>query len=58
MRKLLDLYPGDKARVIQEYANAEQRGEVARKRDNQSLTSHDYAARLFADGMSKGWLDK
>ena len=58
MRKLLDLYPGNKARVIQEYAEAEQRGEVMRKRDNQSLTPQDYAARLFADGISKGWLRK
>ena len=56
MRELFQLHRGDEARVIQAYAEAEQRGEVPRESDLHSLTSHDYAARLFADGIRKGWL--
>jgi hypothetical protein len=46
----------DEARVIQAYAEAEERGEVPRESDLHSLTAHDYAARLFADGIRKGWI--
>ena len=56
MRELFKLHRGDEPRVIQAYAQAEQRGEVPRKSDLRGLTSHDYAARLFADGISKGWI--
>ncbi len=56
MRKLFRLHDGDKARVIQAYAESEQRGEVERKSDNLGLSPNNYAARLFADGMKKGWI--
>jgi hypothetical protein len=56
MRKLFRLHGGDEARVIQAYAEAEQRGEVPRVSDLHSLTADDYAARLFADGIRKGWI--
>src|SRR5258706_1628793 len=58
MRELFNLYGGDEARVIRAYAEAEQRGEVPRESDLHSLTAHDYAARLFADGLRKGWIHK
>ena len=56
MRELSRLHGGDEARVIQAYAESEQRGEVDRERDIHTLTPHDYAARLFADGTRKGWI--
>lgn len=56
MRELFRLYPGERARVIEAYAQSEQRGEVTRARNNGDLTPHDYAYILFADGISKGWI--
>jgi len=56
MRELFQLHRGDEARVIQAYAEAEERGEVPRESDLHSLTAQDYAARLFADGIRKGWI--
>jgi len=56
MRELFRLYGDDEARVIQAYADAEQHGEVPRESDLHSLTAHDYAARLLADGIRKGWI--
>jgi hypothetical protein len=56
MRELFRLHSGDESRVVAAYAAAEQRGEVRRKSDVHSLTTHDYARRLFADGVAKGWI--
>jgi hypothetical protein len=58
MRELFRLHRGDKDRVVLAYAKAEERGEVPRKSDLRGLTPHDYAARLFADGIKKGWIDE
>ena len=56
MRELFQMYEGDEARVTQAYAEAEQRGEVSRKSDLRNRTTPDYAARLFEDGVRKGWI--
>jgi hypothetical protein len=55
-RELYRLHNGDEARVVQEYADAEQLGEVERENNSHNLTPQDYAARLFADGARKGWI--
>ena len=56
MRELYGLYRGDEVRVIEAYAECEQRGEVDRKRDSRSQSSHHYAAKLYADGKCKRWI--
>jgi len=56
MRELFQRYGGDEERTIQAYADAEDRGEVLRNSDLRGLTARDYAARLFADGIAKGWI--
>jgi hypothetical protein len=56
MRELFRLHGGNEDRVVRAYAEAEQRGEVRRNSDTRGLTAHDYAARLFADGIKKGWI--
>ena len=56
LRELFRLYRGDKARVVQAYAESEQRGEVERRSDLHNLAPHDYGTRLFADGTRKGWI--
>jgi hypothetical protein len=58
MQKLFSEHSGDKERVIEEYAKAEERGEIKRRRNRSGVTPKQYASRLFADGMSKGWLQK
>lgn len=56
MRELFAKFGGDAERVIREYAAAERRGEVPRKRNTYGLTPEGYARALFADGEKKGWL--
>jgi uncharacterized protein (DUF433 family) len=56
MRELLRRLAGDRAQVIAAYATAERGGEVHRSRDSRNMTAEDYAARLFADGVRKGWI--
>ena len=56
MRELFRLHGGNRTRVVQAYAAAEQRGEVQRASDVHNLTADDYAARLFEDGIKKGWI--
>jgi hypothetical protein len=58
MQKLFSEHTGDKKRVIEEYAKAEERGEIKRKRNRFGVTPKQYAYQLFADGVSKGWLQK
>ncbi len=58
MRELFNRFGGDRIKVIKAYAEAEQRGEVQRNRDNHGLNANEYAILLFADGISKGWLPK
>jgi hypothetical protein len=56
MRRIYAQYGRDEERVIREYAAAERRGEVARKSNAYDVLPEEYARRLLADGLAKGWL--
>ena len=55
MRELCTRF-GDEGRVVAAYAAAERRGDVARMSDVHGLRPEEYARRLYADGVKKGWL--
>jgi len=46
----------DRDRAIEAYAAAERRGDVPRRRNGRGISPEQYAIRLFADGINKGWL--
>ncbi len=56
MRDIYRRCRGDEARIIQEYANAERRGEVSRSSNNYDLSPEEYAAALLSDARRKGWI--
>ncbi len=56
MRELFRRYPKDREIVVRQYAQAERDGIVSRRSNSRGLGPEDYAARLFADGMKKGWI--
>jgi hypothetical protein len=56
MRELYRSHHGNKEAVILAYAAAERRGEVGRKSNVWALDAEEYARRLLADGLKKGWL--
>lgn len=56
MRRLYDLHGADEDLLIREYAAAERRGEVSRKRNANGVTPEDYARALLNDARIKGWL--
>lgn len=56
MRRLFVRFAPDTRRVISEYAAAERRGEVLRYRNTRNQSPEEYARRLLADGVKKGWL--
>ena len=56
MRELFQKFGKDPDLVVEKYADAEQRGDVTRKRNSHDLTSHNYAVRLLADGIKKKWI--
>ena len=56
MRELFRRFGGDRTRVVEAYAEAERRGEVKRKSDSHDTSADEYASRLFADGVRKGWI--
>jgi hypothetical protein len=56
MRKLWAIHEPDEDRTIREYAAAERRGEVGRTRNTYDISPEEYARRLLADGLHKGWL--
>ncbi len=56
MRDIHRRYGQDRDRVVREYAAAERRGVVERKRNSRGLSPEDYATALLADGEKKGWL--
>jgi hypothetical protein len=56
MRRMVKMYAPDWGRVCSEYALAEQRGEVERRRNAHGLTGEEYARRLLSDGQRKAWL--
>lgn len=56
MRLLISRFGRNEERVCEEYALAEQRGEVERGRNAYGLSAKDYAHALWRDGERKGWL--
>jgi hypothetical protein len=56
MVKLVERYGMDKERVVREYANAEERGDVERKSNTHGWTANQYACALWRDGVRKGWI--
>jgi hypothetical protein len=44
--------------VCERYAQAEQDGEVERKRNENDLSPEQYARALWQDGIRKGWISK
>lgn len=58
MQNLFSEHKGDKKRVIEEYAKAEERGAIRRRQNRFGVTPKQYAYQLFTDGKSKGWLQK
>jgi len=56
MRELFRKYPHDSAAAIKAYAQAERSGIVTRRSNDRGISPEEYASRLFADGLKKGWL--
>jgi hypothetical protein len=56
MRRIWAIHGPSEARVIREYAVAEERGEVLRARNKYDMPAETYARYLLADGLHKGWL--
>jgi hypothetical protein len=56
MRELYRQCAGDEEKTITAYASAEERGEVNRRSNDYALNPEEYARRLLADGLRKGWL--
>ena len=55
MRLLVSQRGREEETVSRAYAAAEQRGEVARRRNRYGLTPLEYARALYRDGLRKGW---
>ena len=58
MKELFQRFGKNHDLIVENYADAEQRGHVIRKRNSHRLTAHNYAARLLADGIKKKWIYK
>ena len=56
MRDLNRRFGGDDDKVVAAYAAAERRGEVRRASNVHGMTPEEYARRLYADGVAKGWI--
>jgi hypothetical protein len=56
MRELFRKFGKDVDLVVKKYADAEQRGDVTRRRNSHGLNSHNYGVRLLADGIKKKWI--
>jgi hypothetical protein len=56
MRELFRRYEKNLDLIVEKYAEAERRGDVARKSNSHGLTSNNYAVRLLADGLRKKWI--
>lgn len=57
MRDLMKRIGRDPEGVIAAYAAAERAGHVQRGRNGLGLSAEEYARRVWADGVKKGWLD-
>ena len=56
MRELNRRLGGDHDKVVAAFAAAERRGEVRRASNVHDITPEEYARRLYADGVAKGWI--
>jgi hypothetical protein len=56
MRDLDRRFEGDQDKVVAAYAAAERRGDVKRASNVHAITPEEYARRLYADGVKKGWM--
>ena len=56
MRELVRRFGPDEERVVLEYAAAEERGDVERKRNSHGMTPEQYARALWNDAVKKGWI--
>jgi len=56
MRELFQENAGDEEKTVSAYASAERAGEVSRRSNDYALNAEEYARRLFADGVRKGWI--
>jgi hypothetical protein len=56
MRKIYSRNRNDLERVIEEYAQAERDGLVARSNNTHQTSPEAYARALLSDGLKKGWL--
>ena len=56
MRDLNRRFGGDYDKVVAAYAAAERRGEVRRTSNVHAIAPEEYARRLYADGVAKGWI--
>ncbi len=58
MRQLYSSLHRKKEAVVAAYARAETEGKVVRKQNTRQISSRDFAERLFADGVRKGWISE
>ena len=56
MRDLNRRFGGDQDKVVAAYADAERGGDVKRASNIHGITPEEYARRLYADGVAKGWI--
>lgn len=56
LRELFAKHGADPDRLAREYAAAERRGDVERRRTLSGAAPEDYARRLVADAAKKGWI--
>jgi hypothetical protein len=56
MRELVSIHGRVRDVVIRAYAAGERRGRVRRRSNKWKLGAEVYAARLWEDGVRKGWL--
>ena len=58
MRELFRQHSGNPEMTIKSYADAERRGEVIRKSNKRNEHAESYAAKLYADAVTKGWIHR
>lgn len=56
MLDLIEQYGPNEELVVSEYAKAERRGQVERKKNKSGYTPEQYARRLWQDGVRKKWI--
>jgi hypothetical protein len=56
MKVLYKQQKGKEALIVKAYAEAERKGDVARKSNKYNLSAESYARALLKDGIRKGWI--